>query len=128
MTELGGSLEQMDFVQLVLLFGFVGAYVLALGAMLGARWRARSGLTAALLAAAFVTRTDPWVHGMLLVAFVVAGIGLFVLATWMLARLVAPRPTPTPPADPPLAPILASRPLPPDARRAARPAPSGGLR
>ena len=31
MTELGDSLERMSFMQLLLLFGFVTCYVLALG-------------------------------------------------------------------------------------------------
>lgn len=102
MTELGGSLEQMGFVQLALLFGFVAAYVLALGAMLGRRWRTRAALAAALLATGFVVETAPWVHGALLVVFTVAGIGLFVVMSWLLAHLVAPAPARV--AEPALAP------------------------
>jgi len=98
MTELGDSLERMSFMQLLLLFGFVTCYVLAIGGLFGStvRWRA-AGL-AALLAAVFSALTDPWVHGALLITFVVAGLGVFVLASWMLARVLGPRPL-TLPAD-----------------------------
>ena len=98
MTELGDSLERMSFMQLLLLFGFVTCYVLAIGGLFGStvRWRA-AGL-AALLAAVFSGLTEPWVHGALLIAFVVAGLGVFVLASWMLARVLGPRAL-TQPAD-----------------------------
>ena len=90
MADLGESLERMSFVQLLLLLGFVAAYMLALGAMLGSRWRRRVALAAAVLAAGFTANTDPWVHGALLVVFVVAGLGLFVGASWLMARLFGP--------------------------------------
>jgi hypothetical protein len=96
MSELGESLERMSFVQLLLLLAFVAAYVLALGAMLGSRWRRRAAAAALLLAVGFAASIDPWVHGALLAVFVVAGLGLFVGASWLLARLLAPRePAPT---------------------------------
>jgi branched-subunit amino acid transport protein len=92
MSELGDSLERMSFVQLALLFGFVTSYVLAIGGLFGPVNRRRSALLALLLAVAFAALTDPWVHGALLVVFVVAGLGLFVLLSWLLARLLGPRP------------------------------------
>jgi len=91
MTELGDSLERMSFVQLLLLFGFVTCYVLALGGLFGATVRLRAAALALVQAVAFATLTDPWVHGALLVVFVVAGLGLFVMLSWLLARLLAPR-------------------------------------
>ena len=97
MTELGDSLERMSFVQLLLLFGFVTCYVLALGGLFGPVVRLRAGGLALLQAAGFVALTDPWVHGALLVIFVVAGLGLFVMASWLLARLLAPPVMPLPP-------------------------------
>jgi hypothetical protein len=39
MTELGDSLERMSFMQLLLLFGFVTCYVLAIGGLFGATVR-----------------------------------------------------------------------------------------
>lgn len=94
MTDLGDSLERMSFMQLLLLFGFVTAYVVALGGMLSVPLRQRAALLALLLAAAFVALTDPWVHGALLIIFVVAGLGLFVMLSWLLARLLGPRELP----------------------------------
>lgn len=91
MTELGDSLERMSSLQLLVLLGFVTSYVLALGGLLSgsARWWAAA--LAAGQAMAFAVLTDPWVHGALLVVFVVAGLALFVAASWLLARLLAPR-------------------------------------
>lgn len=91
MAELGDSLERMTFVQLLLLFGFVTSYVLALGGMLSTPARQRSALLALALAVAFSALTDPWVHGALLMVFVVAGVGLFVMLSWLLARVLGPR-------------------------------------
>ena len=91
MTELGNSLERMSFMQLLLLFAFVTSYVLAVGGLLGGVARRRAAAMALLLAAGFAALTDPWVHGALLVAFVVAGLGVFVAFSWLLARLLGPR-------------------------------------
>jgi hypothetical protein len=94
MTELGDSLERMSFMQLLLLFGFVTSYVVALGGMLSVRLRKRAALLALLLAVAFMALTDPWVHGALLMVFVIAGLGLFVVLSWLLASLLGPRELP----------------------------------
>ena len=91
MNELGNSLERMSFVQLLLLFAFVTSYVLALGGLLGTPARRRTAVLALVLAVAFSALTDPWVHGALLMAFVVAALGLFVMLSWLLARLFGPR-------------------------------------
>jgi hypothetical protein len=102
MTELGDSLERMSFMQLLLLFGFVTCYVLALGGMFGSTVRLRAGVLALVQAVGFSVLTDPWVHGALLVVFVVAGLGLFVMLSWLLAHLLVPRavpPTPDAPSE-----------------------------
>jgi hypothetical protein len=91
MTELGNSLERMSFAQLLLLFAFVASYVLALGGLLGPRSRRRAALLALACAAGFTAATDPWVHGALLMVFVIAALGLFVVASWLLARLLGSR-------------------------------------
>lgn len=101
MSELGDSLERMSFVQLLLLFGFVTCYVLALGGLFGPAVRLRAGGLALLQAMGFIALTDPWVHGALLVAFVVAGLGLFVMLSWLLARWLAPPVMPLPPETQP---------------------------
>jgi hypothetical protein len=100
MTELGDSLERMSFMQLLLLFGFVTCYVLALGGMFGSTVRLRAGVLALVQAVGFSVLTDPWVHGALLVVFVVAGLGLFVMLSWLLAHLLAPRAVPLAPDAP----------------------------
>ena len=95
MTELGDSLERMTFMQLLLLFGV--RHQLCAGARRHARacaLRQRAALLALLLAVAFTALTDPWVHGALLMVFVIAGLGLFVMLSWLLARLLAPRELP----------------------------------
>jgi hypothetical protein len=94
MSELGDSLERMSFMQLLLLFGFVTTYVVAVGGLFGPVVRLRAAGLALAQSAAFAALTDPWVHGALLVAFVVAGLGLFVMLSWLLARLLGPRPLP----------------------------------
>ena len=100
MNELSDSLERMSFVQLLLLFGFVTTYVVAVGGLFGTTIRLRAAGLALLQAVAFAALTDPWVNGALLVAFVVAGLGLFVMLSWLLARLLGPRPMPVEaPAD-----------------------------
>ena len=98
MAELGDSLERMSFMQLLLLFGFVTCYVLAIGGLFGSTVRWRAAALALLQAGAFTALTDPWVHGALLVVFVVAGLGLFVVLSWLLARALGPR-QPVPPPD-----------------------------
>jgi hypothetical protein len=113
MTELGDSLERMSFMQLLLLFGVVTSYVVALGGMLSVRLRQRAALLALLLAVAFTALTDPWVHGALLMAFVIAGLGLFVLLSWLLARLLGPRELPVEEAAEPALPSPSQPDLPP---------------
>jgi hypothetical protein len=90
MTDLGDSLERMTVMQLALLFTFLTSYVLALGRMLGSVWRRRAAVLALVSAVGFAAFTDPWVHGALLMVFVVAGLGLFVTLAWLLARLLSP--------------------------------------
>lgn len=87
MNELHHSLERMGFMQLLLLFGFVTTYMVAVGGLFGAQLRWRAAGAALAQAAAFAVLTEPWVHGALLVVFVVAGLGLFVMLSWLLAQL-----------------------------------------
>lgn len=99
MNELGHSLERMGFVQLLLLFGFVTMYMVALGGLFSGWVRLRAAALALAQAVAFVALTDPWVHGALLVAFVVGALGVFVMVCWLLARLFGPRALPLPAPD-----------------------------
>jgi hypothetical protein len=97
MTDLGDSLQRMTFAQLALMFAFLTSYVLALGGMLSTTWRRHCAVLALVCAVGFAACTDPWVHGALLMVFVVAGLGLFVMLSWLLARLFSPTRVPVSP-------------------------------
>ena len=99
MNELGHSLERMSFMQLLLLFGFVTSYMVSVGGLFGAGVRLRAAAAALAQAVAFVALTEPWVHGALLVAFVVGALGVFVMLSWLLARMFGPRALPLPAPD-----------------------------
>ncbi|MEO7852073.1 MAG: hypothetical protein ABIR94_07435 [Rubrivivax sp.] len=90
MTDLNDSLQRMGFMQLAMLFSFLTTYVLAIGGMLHGRARLHSSAIAATSAVGFAGFTDPWVHGALLIVFVVAGLGLFAALSWLLAHFVVP--------------------------------------
>lgn len=78
------TLNNLSLVQMVLAWLFVASYALALGGMLGPKGSLRAGLVAALAAVLFSAFSLDWVHGALLVLFAVAGMGLFVAASWLL--------------------------------------------
>ncbi|MEY4564978.1 MAG: hypothetical protein RLZZ618_4255 [Pseudomonadota bacterium] len=88
MSELNHSLQNMGVMQYLLAVTFLCCYALALGGFLGAG--ARVGLAAVGVGSAFgfVVLTDVWVHGLLLIIFAVAGIGLFIGTAWVLKALV----------------------------------------
>ena len=90
MTEMGDlsiTLNGMGFVQLVLAFAFLISYALAIGGMFGATGRRRAALAAFVAAVAFAAMTKPWVNGVLLVVFAIAGVGLFITLAWALSLL-----------------------------------------
>src|SRR5882724_1287915 len=87
MDGLQKTLETLGVIQLLLAFVFVTAYTLALGGMLNERGRWRGALAALLAAIGFTCATSPWVHGVMLTAFAIAGIGLFMALTWLLTKL-----------------------------------------
>lgn len=88
MSELNNSLHAMGVLQYLLAVTFLGCYALALGGFLGPG--ARAGLATFGFGSAFgfVALADVWVHGVLLIAFAVAGIGLFIGLAWVLKALV----------------------------------------
>lgn len=87
MNQLATTLDQMSFVQLVLAFIFVTSYALAIGGLFETVGRRRAGLAACAGALGFAAMTRPWMHGALLLIVAVAGIGLFIIAVWMLSKL-----------------------------------------
>ena len=82
------TLAAMSLVQLLLAFAGCMGYALAQGGLLARRGRRWAGAAALGAAAAFTMLANDWTAAIMLVAFGVAGIGLFVAATWMLSRSV----------------------------------------
>jgi|SRR5450755_1866184 hypothetical protein len=81
------SVESMGFTELALAFAALGCYCLVLNGSMGTQGRAVAAACAALAAAAFAASTDPWTHGVILMALGVAAMGVFVAAVWMLSAL-----------------------------------------
>lgn len=86
--ELDRQLLAMQLPQLLLLLVFLGAYVAAIGRLLGPRGRVRAGALAALAAVGLCVAIRPWTVGVLLVAGSVAAVGAYVLATMILWRVL----------------------------------------
>ena len=85
MDDLGHTLNAMDSTRLLLVLLFVAAYCSAIGRLASDGMRRFSLGAAALSGLAFVALTNPWVHGALLVVFVVVGVGGFVALAWALS-------------------------------------------
>lgn len=83
------TLKNVGLAQMVLAWLFVACYALAVGGMLGARGTWRAGGMAICAGVAFSVLSHNWVHGVLLVLFAIAGMALFVIATWGLAHACA---------------------------------------
>lgn len=104
MDDITAALDKLTLLQMVLAWAFVACYALSLGGMLEPRGSRRAAVAAALCAVAFCIASDAWVHAALLVAFAVAGMGVFVAAAWTLSRLAAWCLQPGPRANPPVSP------------------------
>lgn len=88
MNELQHSLHDMGVVQYLLAVTFLICYALVLGNFLGTDARLGVGLAGLVAAVGFSLLCDYWVHGILLTAFVVVGMGLFIGAAWLLKTLL----------------------------------------
>jgi hypothetical protein len=95
MTELGDSLQRMDYPGLLLLFGFVMSYVLAISRLMGGRARGLAALSSVGLALAFSMLTTPWEHGVLLIVSAIAAVGTFSALVWLLGLVLEPRDEPS---------------------------------
>lgn len=89
MSELHHSLETMGVLQFLFAVAFLICYSLAIGDFLGPGARVSVALFGLVSAVGFSVFTDPWVHGVLLTAFAVIGIGLFLGIAWMLKLVFA---------------------------------------
>lgn len=92
-SELNTSLRSMGFVQLLAAIVFLAAYTVACSALFDTRGRLRASGLAVLAGVVFTAFTQPWVHGVLLLAGCVGGVGLFSLAVWSMSSALSLRQT-----------------------------------
>ncbi len=82
------SLKTLSQWQLLLAFVAAIGYTLAQGGLLATPPRAVAALIATVSAMAFVLLGRTWAQSTMLVAFSVAGLGLFVAVAWVCGRLL----------------------------------------
>lgn len=75
-------MQSLGVEQYLLAFLFLASYALALGHFRTARGRLYSCACTLAAACAFAAITDPWEHGVLLVALALVGMGAFAGAVW----------------------------------------------
>ena len=103
MTELGdvfGSLKAMSLLQLLLSFLACIGYALAQGRLVGPRARRNAWALAALGAFGFAFESPEWMRAAMLIAFAVAGLGVFVAVVWVTSRMLGEVHSPAPQALP----------------------------
>jgi len=91
MTDSGSlqdSLAAMGFIELGLALLTLCCYALAFNGALGQQIRLSAAGLAFVAAGAFAAFTDPWVHGIILIAIGIAGMGLFVAVVWGLSAVL----------------------------------------
>ena len=86
-SELHLTLRSMGFMQLLIAIVFLAAYSVACSTLFASRGRTRAAAVALLTAVAFTALTQPWVHGALMVAGAIAGLGLFSAIGWILSAV-----------------------------------------
>jgi hypothetical protein len=82
------SLKAMTLLQLLLAFIACTGYALAQGGLVSARARRISIGLAALSAIGFAFESSEWMYAAMLLAFAIAGMGLFVMLVWMTSSIV----------------------------------------
>ena len=91
MTDSGSlqdSLAAMGFIELGFALLALCCYALAFNGALGLQVRTFAAAAACIAAGAFAAFTDPWVHGVILIAIGIAGMGLFVAVVWALSAVL----------------------------------------
>lgn len=84
MEALRQSLNTMGVLQHLLAVAFLIFYSLAIGGFLGSRARRTVVLAAMLFATAFIAAADNLVHGILLTALAILGVGGYLAVAWAL--------------------------------------------
>jgi hypothetical protein len=87
MESVLASVATMGTGQILLACVFLGCYALALGDFAGARGGLVATVAAILAAVGFVILSNPWEAGVILLALVPVGMGLFAGAAWMLCTV-----------------------------------------
>ena len=87
MGELNTTLHRLNLEQHMLAGIFLLGYGCALGSMFGPKGRMRWALLAAMAAVAFVARTDPWEHGVLMVGCAMGSVAIFIALAWAIGRV-----------------------------------------
>lgn len=82
------GLEVMSLTQLLLAFVGCAGYQLGQGGLVSARGRHVAWFAAAGAAGGFVILASEWMHAAMLIAFAVAGMGVFTMAVWATCRLI----------------------------------------
>ena len=82
MSAVGSTLQGMGVEQYLLAFLFLVSYAFALSDFIGVRGRHYAVMAALTAAIAFALRTDPWMHGVLVVVVAMVAIGVFAGIVW----------------------------------------------
>jgi hypothetical protein len=88
-TDLIPATPSTPTLQLLAMFVFVIAYLVAVGALFSARVRWRAAGVALVAAVGVSALATPWTTGVLMIAGCVGGIGLFVVLAMLFSRGVA---------------------------------------
>jgi hypothetical protein len=88
-SDVSRTLDAMNPPQYVLAYVFLGGYAFSLGEFIGPRARRMAVAVTVAAALAFAALCDPWEYGVMVVAFALAGMGLFVAAAWTLWTLTS---------------------------------------
>ena len=86
--EVFDSLRSMTQWQLLLAFLACMGYVLSQGRLIEPKARRIAATLALVAAIAFAIESAEWTNAAMLLAFAVAGLGLFAGATWLISRLL----------------------------------------
>ena len=86
--EVFNSLKAMSLLQLLLAFMACIGYALAQGALVGSRGRRYASGLAAVGAIGFAVESSQWMNAAMLLAFAVAGMGMFVAFVWITSRML----------------------------------------
>jgi hypothetical protein len=98
------SLKAMSLLQLLLAFAACIGYALAQGSLVGPRGRRVAWALTASGAAGFAIQSTEWMHATVLIAFAVAGLGLFVATVCLTSGVLGfARSSTPPPGETPLA-------------------------